>query len=374
MKFVDEARIRVLAGNGGNGALSFRREKYVPRGGPDGGDGGQGGSVYLLADERLNTLVDFRHQRIFRAQRGTDGAGKNRTGAGGDDLMIPVPVGTLVQVCETEELIGDLTADGQKLLVARGGEGGKGNARFKSSTNQAPRKTTPGVPGEERELHLELKLLADVGLVGFPNAGKSTLVRAVSAATPKVADYPFTTLYPSLGVVSMDRGRSYVVADVPGLIEGAADGAGLGIQFLKHIQRTRILWHVVDLAPLDGSDPAEQVQRIEQELEKFDPALVGWPRWLILNKADLMAEDELTDRVEKVLADLSWEAPHYVVSAVSGAGLDALKNDSMAAVETLDEQAAAEAEGAEPGLAEEGNAVLTGRQAGPEADDAQDSA
>ncbi|MFK7957614.1 MAG: GTPase ObgE [Lysobacterales bacterium] len=336
MKFVDEARINVLAGNGGNGALSFRREKYVPRGGPDGGDGGLGGSIFLVADERLNTLVDFRHQRIFKAQRGAHGAGKKCTGAGGEDLLIPVPVGTMVKVLTTDELIGDLTTDGQKLLVARGGEGGKGNTRFKSSTNQAPRKTTNGVAGEARELHLELRLLADVGLVGFPNAGKSTLVRAVSAATPKVADYPFTTLYPSLGVVSMDRGRSYVVADVPGLIEGAADGAGLGIQFLKHIQRTRILWHVVELAPLDGSDPAEQVRRIENELEKFDPELVKWPRWLILNKSDLLAEDELAAKVEKVLSDLQWQAPHYVVSAVAGKGLDELKSLTMQAVETLD--------------------------------------
>ncbi len=338
MKFVDEARINVLAGNGGNGALSFRREKYVPRGGPDGGDGGLGGSIFLVADERLNTLVDFRHQRIFKAQRGAHGAGKKCTGAGGEDLLIPVPVGTLVKVLNTDELIGDLTTDGQKLLVARGGEGGKGNTRFKSSTNQAPRKTTNGVAGEARELHLELRLLADVGLVGFPNAGKSTLVRSVSAATPKVADYPFTTLYPSLGVVSMDRGRSYVVADVPGLIEGAADGAGLGIQFLKHIQRTRILWHLVELAPLDGSDPAEQVRRIEAELVKFDPALVNWPRWLILTKSDLLGEDELAAAVEKILSDLQWQAPHYVVSAVAGLGLAELKAQAMQAVETLDEE------------------------------------
>ncbi len=338
MKFVDEARINVHAGNGGNGALSFRREKYVPRGGPDGGDGGLGGSVYLVADDRLNTLVDFRHQRIFKAQRGADGAGKKCTGAGGEDLRVPVPVGTMVKVHHTDELIGDLTKNGQTLLVAQGGEGGKGNTRFKSSTNQAPRKTTKGVAGEVRELYLELRLLADVGLVGFPNAGKSTLVRAVSAATPKVADYPFTTLNPSLGVVSMDRGRSYVVADVPGLIEGAADGAGLGIQFLKHIKRTRVLWHLVELAPLDGSDPALQVRRIEKELEKFDPELVHWPRWLIMTKCDLMAEDELQQTVEKVLEDLQWQAPHYVVSAIAGVGLDQLKAESMQAIEALNEQ------------------------------------
>ncbi|MEM9530124.1 MAG: Obg family GTPase CgtA [Pseudomonadota bacterium] len=343
MKFVDEARITVFAGGGGHGCLSFRREKYVPRGGPDGGDGGRGGSVLLVADERLNTLVDFRHQRHFKAQRGTDGAGKNRTGASGEDLHIPVPVGTLVRVVETDELIGDLTGDGQTLLVAQGGDGGKGNARFKSSTNRAPRKTTNGFPGEERELRLELKLLADVGLVGFPNAGKSTLVRAVSAATPKVADYPFTTLYPSLGVVSMEAGRSFVVADVPGLIEGAADGAGLGIRFLKHIQRTRLLWHLVDLAPIDDSDPVAQVRQIEQELSKFDQRLDDLPRWLVLTKSDLIGEEEAEQRAGAVIAELGWQGPAYRVSAVAGMGLEPLKGDTMAALEALTEEAADEA-------------------------------
>jgi GTP-binding protein len=278
MKFVDEARITVMAGNGGNGCASFRREKYVPFGGPDGGDGGAGGSVYLIGNEGLNTLVDFRHQRQFKAQRGVDGMSRQCTGKGGEDLFIRVPVGTIVQNVQTDEVIGDVTEDSQTLLVAQGGQGGRGNIRFKSSTNRAPRQFTNGTPGEQRDLQLELKLLADVGLLGFPNAGKSTLVRAVSAATPKVADYPFTTLYPNLGVVRLGVDRSFVMADVPGLIEGAADGAGLGIQFLKHIQRTRLLLHLVDIAPLDGACPADQVRKIELELGRFDAALEVRPR------------------------------------------------------------------------------------------------
>ncbi len=329
MKFVDEVTIRVAAGAGGNGVVSFRREKYIPRGGPDGGDGGAGGSVILIGDEGLNTLVDFRHQRSFRAERGRDGAGRQRSGRSGADLEIRVPIGTLVENVATGELIGDLTGQGQRLLVARGGTGGRGNIHFKSSTNRAPRQCTPGTPGEERELKLELKLLADVGLVGFPNAGKSTLIRSISAATPKVADYPFTTLHPNLGVVRMEAARSFVVADVPGLIEGAADGAGLGIRFLKHLQRTRLLLHLVDIAPLDGSDPVDQVRRIERELERFDRELAARPRWLVLTKCDVLAEDQAADAASEITGALNWGAPWFAISAVSGSGLKGLKGRIM---------------------------------------------
>ena len=324
MKFVDEVEITVSAGNGGNGAVSFRREKYIPKGGPDGGDGGDGGSIYLVGDEGLNTLVDFRHQRLFRAERGTDGMGRQRTGKSGEDLAIRVPIGTLVKNVETDELIGDVTEDGQRLLVARGGRGGRGNIHFKSSTNRAPRQSTPGTPGEERALHLELKLLADVGLLGFPNAGKSTLIRAVSAATPNVADYPFTTLYPNLGVVRLEADRSFVMADVPGLIEGAAEGAGLGIQFLKHIQRTRLLLHLVELVNLEDEDPVAQVRKIEQELARFDPALVDRPRWLVLTKADLVPEDQRQDAARAIVEALDWSSPWYLVSSVNQEGLKPL--------------------------------------------------
>ncbi|MCC6595338.1 MAG: GTPase ObgE, partial [Rhodanobacteraceae bacterium] len=286
MKFVDEAIIHVHAGNGGNGCVGFRREKFIPFGGPDGGDGGAGGNVWLLADEGLNTLVDFRHQRVFRAQRGENGMGRQMAGKAGADAVIRVPVGTVVINTATDEQIGDLTAHGQRLLVAQGGQGGLGNMHFKSSVNRAPRKATPGSPGDERELKLELKVLADVGLLGFPNAGKSTLIRAVSAATPKVADYPFTTLQPHLGVVRIGTDQSFVIADIPGLIEGAADGAGLGIQFLKHVARTRLLLHVVDMAPLDGvTDPVAEIRAIEKELKSYDASLLRRPRWLVLNKA-----------------------------------------------------------------------------------------
>lgn len=320
MKFVDEAEILVAAGNGGNGCVSFRREKFIPFGGPDGGDGGRGGSVWLVADENLNTLVDFRHQRRFRARRGENGAGRQMTGHGGEDVRIQVPVGTVVINVDTEEVIGDLTTHGQELLVARGGDGGRGNINFKSSTNRAPRKATPGFPGEERSLRLELKLLADVGLLGFPNAGKSTFIRAVSAATPKVADYPFTTLSPKLGVVSIEPHKSFVIADIPGLIEGAAEGAGLGIQFLRHLQRNRLLLHLVDLAPMDGADPVAQVRAIEHELERFDPELLQRPRWLVLNKADLLPEDERQARAARIVQDLGWTAPWFVVSAIGREG------------------------------------------------------
>ena len=338
MKLVDEAEIQVSAGNGGNGCVGFRREKFIPLGGPDGGDGGDGGSVWLLADENLNTLVDFRHQRQFRAKRGENGMGRQMYGKAGDDLVITVPVGTVVMNVETDEVIGDLTRHGERLLVAKGGKGGLGNMHFKSSVNRSPRKALPGLPGEERVLKLELKLLADVGLLGFPNAGKSTLIRAVSAATPKVADYPFTTLYPNLGVVSVEPHRSFVIADIPGLIEGAAEGAGLGTQFLKHLQRTRLLLHLVDIAPAggvydegaeEGVSPADQVRAIERELEKHDPELLNKPRWLVLNKADLLLEDEQQAAVKAVLEELDWKDRWYLVSAIGREGTWPIMLDVM---------------------------------------------
>ena len=321
MKFVDEALIHVHAGNGGNGCVGFRREKYIPFGGPDGGDGGSGGSVWLVADEGINTLVDFRHQRVYRAQRGENGMGRQMAGKGGEDTVIRVPVGTVVINTATDEEIGDLTTHGQRLLVAQGGHGGLGNIHFKSSVNRSPRKSTPGSPGEERELKLELKVLADVGLLGFPNAGKSTLVRAVSAATPKVADYPFTTLQPHLGVVRIETDRSFVIADIPGLIEGAAEGAGLGIQFLKHVARTRLLLHVVDIAPLDGiTDPAAEIRAIENELKGFDKTLLKRPRWLVFNKIDLLAPEEREKIAKAIIRKLKWKQPWYMVSAIAREG------------------------------------------------------
>jgi GTP-binding protein len=353
MKFVDEATITVTAGNGGNGCASFRREKYVPFGGPDGGDGGAGGSVYLIGNEGLNTLVDFRHQRQFKAQRGVDGMSRQKTGKGGEDLYIRVPVGTIVHNVETDEVIGDVTEDNQTLLVAQGGQGGRGNIRFKSSTNRAPRQFTNGTPGELRELHLELKLLADVGLLGFPNAGKSTLIRAVSAATPKVADYPFTTLYPNLGVVRLGADRSFVMADVPGLIEGAAEGAGLGIQFLKHIQRTHLLLHLVDVAPIDGSDPADQVRKIEQELIRFDAELETRPRWLVFSKCDLLSESEVDGVVADLLKTLKWDQPWFAISSITGRATKELSNKVG---EYLDEMKVQEKERAEELKAERGQA------------------
>ncbi|OOG39194.1 Obg family GTPase CgtA [Rhodanobacter sp. C05] len=317
MKFVDEANIKIQAGDGGNGCISFRREKFIPFGGPDGGDGGFGGSVWLVADEGLNTLVDFRHQRSFKAQRGQNGMGSQMYGKGGEDTIVRVPVGTMVTNVDTDEVIGDLTGHGQRMLVAQGGKGGLGNIHFKTSVNRAPRKATPGTPGEARELKLELRLLADVGLLGFPNAGKSTFIRAVSAATPRVADYPFTTLVPNLGVVSLGTDQSFVIADIPGLIEGASEGAGLGIQFLRHVARTSLLLHLVDIAPIDGSDVAAQVRAIELELEKFNPELLERPRWLVLNKADMLAEDERAATAEKVIAELGWTQPWFLVSAIA---------------------------------------------------------
>jgi GTP-binding protein len=321
MKFVDEVKIRVEAGCGGKGCLSFRREKYIPRGGPDGGDGGDGGDVVLVANPDLNTLVDFRFKRLYRAEHGRRGEGSNCTGRAGELLRIQVPVGTVVTEHDTREIMGELLEAGQELIVARGGRHGLGNTRFKSSTNRAPRKTTPGKPGEQRDLDLELKLLADVGLLGLPNAGKSTFVRAVSAARPKVAAYPFTTLYPNLGVVSLGPDRSFVVADIPGLIEGAADGAGLGIRFLKHLSRTRLLLHLVDVAPMDDSiDPVADARAIVAELEKFSPELAARDRWLVLNKIDLLAPDARDAACGDLLARLDYTGPVYHVSALSGEG------------------------------------------------------
>ncbi|BCX88341.1 GTPase [Methylomarinovum tepidoasis] len=320
MKFVDEAEIKVEAGDGGNGCVSFRREKYIPKGGPDGGDGGDGGDVYLVASDSINTLVDFRHQRLFRAGRGENGMGRQMTGKRGEDCRIPVPVGTLVYDADTGELIGDLTEAGQTLLVARGGRRGLGNVHFKSSTNRTPRQSTPGTPGEQRRLKLELKLLADVGLLGLPNAGKSSLIRRISSARPKVADYPFTTLHPNLGVVRVDALRHFVVADIPGVIEGAAEGAGLGIQFLKHLSRTRLLLHVVDIAPFDGHDPAGDVRQIETEIRRWSDELAHKPRWLVLNKIDLVPADALESHRRALVEALAWEGPVFTVSALDGRG------------------------------------------------------
>ncbi|WP_282342988.1 Obg family GTPase CgtA [Pseudomonas sp. PS02288] len=329
MKFVDEVSIVVKAGDGGNGLMSFRREKFIEKGGPNGGDGGDGGSIYMEADENLNTLVDYRYTRRFDAQRGENGGSKDCTGHKGDDLVLPVPVGTTVIDANTQEIIGDLTKPGQRLLVAQGGWHGLGNTRFKSSTNRAPRQTSPGKPGEMRDLKLELKVLADVGLLGLPNAGKSTFIRSVSAAKPKVADYPFTTLVPNLGVVSVGRYKSFVIADIPGLIEGAAEGAGLGIRFLKHLARTRLLLHLVDMAPLDESDPAEAAAVIIHELEKFSPSLAERDRWLVLNKADQVLEEEREARVKAVVERLDWKGPVYVISALAREGTEALSQDIM---------------------------------------------
>ncbi|MBW6390315.1 Obg family GTPase CgtA [Billgrantia antri] len=324
MQFVDEASIIVEAGRGGNGCLSFRREKYVPKGGPDGGDGGHGGSVYLVGDDALNTLIDFKYQRFYQAESGRPGQGRQMSGRAGSDLVVKVPVGTTVIDEDTLEVIADITEIGQQVLVAQGGRRGLGNIHFKSSTNRAPRKTTPGTDGERRSLRLEMKVMADVGLLGMPNAGKSTLIRSVSAAKPKVADYPFTTLVPNLGVVKLGMHEHFVMADVPGLIEGASDGAGLGLRFLKHLTRTRLLFHVVDVAPFDESDPVEVARAIAHELEQFSPTLAERPRWLVLNKLDLVPEEEREARVAAIVEGLAWEGPVYRISAISGEGTDAL--------------------------------------------------
>ncbi len=321
MKFFDEATIEVVAGDGGNGAASFRREKYVPRGGPDGGDGGDGGSIWALADRNVNTLIDYRYARLHRARRGDNGRGADQYGKGAPDIVLRMPVGTVITDAESGERIADLGANGQRALLAQGGKGGLGNLHFKSSTNRAPRQHTPGATGERRRLALELRVLADVGLLGLPNAGKSTFIRAVSAARPKVADYPFTTLAPNLGVVRTDAGRSFVVADIPGLIEGAADGAGLGHRFLRHLQRTRLLLHIVDLAPFDPeADPVRDARAIVNELKRYDPALHAKPRWLVLNKLDLVPADERAERVKAFVKSYRWKGPVFAVAAISGEG------------------------------------------------------
>jgi len=335
MKFVDEVEIRVEAGDGGNGCVSFRKEKYIEFGGPNGGDGGDGGDVYLIADENLNTLIDYRFERFHRAKRGENGRSRDCTGKSSDDLVLKVPVGTRTVDVDTGEQIGDLTQHNQKLLVAKGGWHGLGNTRFKSSTNRAPRQKTDGTPGEIRNLKLELLLLADVGLLGLPNAGKSTLIRSVSAAKPKVADYPFTTLVPNLGVVRLDSQRSFVIADIPGLIEGAADGAGLGTQFLKHLERCRILLHVIDVLPADGSDPLENAQTIVSELEQHSPELANKPRWIVFNKLDLLLEEEAKEVTDRILEGLAWEGDVQSISAFNKTGTEKLCYNVMDFIDAL---------------------------------------
>ena len=337
MKFIDEAKIYIAAGDGGNGIVSFRREKYEPEGGPNGGDGGRGGSVYVLADRNLNTLIEYRYTRKFLAQRGENGGSSDCYGKGGGDITLHVPVGTVITDENTQAVIADLDVDGKKILIAKGGKGGLGNIHFKSSTNRAPRQCTKGEPGEERDLRLELRVLADVGLLGLPNAGKSTFIRAVSAARPKVADYPFTTMHPNLGVVRTSENKSFVIADIPGLIEGAAEGAGLGIRFLKHLARTRVLLHIVDLAPPDpDADPVHDARAIVHELEKYSPELAAKPRWLVLNKLDLIPEDERASRIQAFLAAYGHtDAPHFCISAISGDGCRTLTYALQAALDTL---------------------------------------
>ena len=321
MKFFDEARIEVIAGAGGDGSASFRREKSVPRGGPDGGDGGRGGSIYAVADSNLNTLIDFRYTRIFRAKPGENGRGRDQYGKGADDIVMRVPVGTVIKDAESGDVIADLARDGERTLIAKGGKGGIGNIHFKSSVNRAPRQFTRGEPGEQRNLEMELRVLADVGLLGMPNAGKSTFIRAVSSARPKVADYPFTTLHPNLGVVRVDERRSFVVADIPGLIEGAAEGAGLGHQFLRHLQRTHLLLHLVDIAPFDpGVDPAAEVRALASELKKYDAALAKKARWLVLNKADLLDPKEAARRAQAIVKKLRWTKPWFLISGIRAEG------------------------------------------------------
>lgn len=329
MKFIDEAIIRVEAGNGGNGCCSFLRLKFMPHGGPDGGDGGDGGSIFLQADEGINTLVDYRYARIHRAQHGEKGHGQNRSGKAGNDLTLRVPVGTMIYDADTEEFIVDLKEHGQIACVAKGGRHGVGNSRFKSSINRAPRRTIPGQPGEHRNLRLELKVLADVGLVGMPNAGKSTLIHAVSAARPKVADYPFTTLYPNLGLVRVSGERSFVMADIPGLIEGAAEGAGLGVRFLKHVSRTVLLLHLLDISPLDGSDPVDNFKAITHELEKFSPELLSKERWLVLNKIDLLPADTVDAVCNEIVKRLGWNGKVFKISGLAHQGTDALAQEAM---------------------------------------------
>jgi len=342
MKFIDEATVELHAGKGGDGSASFRREKFVPRGGPDGGDGGRGGSIFAVADRNINTLVDYRFARIHRAKNGAAGMGSDCNGKSADDVILRVPVGTVISDFETGEFIADLANHEQKMLIAKGGDGGLGNLNFKSSTNRAPRQFTRGMPGESRKLKFELKVLADVGLLGMPNAGKSTFIRAVSAARPKVADYPFTTLHPNLGVVRVDNNRSFVIADIPGLIEGAAEGAGLGHQFLRHLARTRLLLHIIDIAPFDAAtDPVAEARAIVNELKKYDEALFDKPRWVVLNKADLLAADEQAQRVQQFLADFGWRDKSFIISALSGAGCKELIYAIMAHLDATRESATA---------------------------------
>lgn len=335
MKFVDEAEIRAEAGDGGNGTVGFRREKYIPRGGPDGGDGGDGGSVYLEADENLNTLIDYQFERFHRAERGKNGQGSDCTGRKGEDLILKVPVGTRATDKDTLEVLGDLTVHGQRMKVAQGGFHGLGNARFKTSTNRAPRQKTNGTPGEIRNILLELLLLADVGLLGLPNAGKSTFIRSVSAAKPKVADYPFTTLVPNLGVVRLDSQASFVIADIPGLIEGASEGAGLGIQFLKHLERCRVLLHLVDIMPADGSDPVENALTIVNELETYNPKLAAKPRWLVFNKVDLMLEEEADQLCSDIAEQMGWDGEYYQISAFNKMGVMEICQDLMDYIDSI---------------------------------------
>ncbi len=324
MKFVDEVKIRVEAGRGGDGCLSFRREKYVPKGGPDGGDGGRGGSIFIVGHAAMNTLLDYRYRRLHRAKKGQQGMGSECTGKSGEDLYLQVPVGTKVFDAETDECIGDITKQDQKLLVAQGGEHGVGNVRFKSSTNRAPRETTVGKPGEKRELRFELQVLADVGLLGYPNAGKSTLISSISAAKPKIADYPFTTLYPNLGMVKGEYGQSFCVADIPGLIEGAAEGAGLGTRFLKHLSRTRLILHIIDIMPVDESDPATAAVILADELKRYSEDLYSKPRWLVLNKIDLLPADEREQFTQDLVKQLNWTGPVFAISALAKIGLEPL--------------------------------------------------
>lgn len=340
MRFVDEVKIRVEAGKGGNGCVAFRREKYIERGGPFGGDGGDGGSVYLTTDPNLNTLVDYRYKRIHKAQNGKAGMGSLCTGPSGEDLILKVPVGTVVYDDDTDEIIADMNEAGQMQKVAQGGFHGLGNARFKSSINQAPRKSTPGTEGEVRNLRLELKLLADVGLLGLPNAGKSTFIRAVSAATPKAADYPFTTMYPNLGVVAPVPFRSFVIADIPGLIEGAAEGAGLGVRFLKHLTRTKLLVHLVDIAPLDESDPYEAIKTILNELKKYSEELYAKERWLVFNKVDLLPAEETEKRIKAVTKKLKWKGPVYQIAAIKKQGTEQLCFDLLEKITVTDADSA----------------------------------
>lgn len=336
MKFIDEATIEVFAGNGGNGSASFRREKYIPKGGPDGGDGGKGGSIYAVADNDINTLVDYRFSKMYRAKHGENGRGSDCYGKSADDIRLRMPVGTVITNAETNEVMADLAKDGQEVLLAKGGEGGLGNLHFKSSTNRAPRQFTSGKPGEEFKLRLELKVLADVGLLGMPNAGKSTFIRSVSAAKPKVADYPFTTLAPNLGVVRVSTDRSFVIADIPGLIEGAAEGAGLGHRFLRHLSRNRLLLHLVDIAPYDDeADPVKDAKAIVEELRKYDEALYEKPRWLVINKVDRLNDGERDEKIAKFLKGFGWEGPFFAISALNGEGCRQLVYAIMDHLEAL---------------------------------------